>query len=119
MARVVSDLLDALPDQNLKALLLSGTAAPAALLTALGPPLLPGMISYGGYRLECALRSATLLGVFGLGGLGTELRLTLQSLAFNELWSGLWLLLAVMLLLRKSKLNLMLFLALLAKRKLT
>jgi phosphonate transport system permease protein len=57
------------------------------------------VISYSGYRLECALRSATLLGVFGLGGLGTELRLTLQSLAFRELWSGLWLLLAVMLLL--------------------
>lgn len=97
VARVVSDLLDALPDQNLKALLLSGTAAPAALLTALGPPLLPGLISYGGYRLECALRSATLLGVFGLGGLGNELLLTLQSLEFRELWSGLWLLLAVML----------------------
>ena len=33
--------------------------------------------------------------VFGLGGLGTELRLSLQSLEFRELWSGLWLLLAV------------------------
>ncbi|MFM7676333.1 MAG: PhnE/PtxC family ABC transporter permease [Synechococcus sp.] len=57
------------------------------------------MLSYGGYRLECALRSATLLGVFGLGGLGTDLRLTLQSLAFHELWTALWILLAAMLLL--------------------
>ena len=97
VARVVSDLLDALPEHNLEGLLAAGTAAPAALLTALGPPLLPGVISYGGYRLECALRSATLLGVFGLGGLGNELLLTLQSLQFHELWSGLWLLLAVML----------------------
>jgi phosphonate transport system permease protein len=48
------------------------------------------------------LRSATLLGVFGLGGLGTELRLTLQSLEFRELWCGLWLLLAAMLLLEQS-----------------
>jgi phosphonate transport system permease protein len=97
VARVVSDLLDALPERNLQGLLAAGTPAPAALLTALGPPLLPGLISYGGYRLECALRSATLLGVFGLGGLGNELLLTLQSLQFRELWSGLWLLLAVML----------------------
>ncbi|MFZ9147956.1 MAG: PhnE/PtxC family ABC transporter permease [Vulcanococcus sp.] len=97
VARVVSDLLDALPDQTLRALLLSGAPAPAALISALGPPLLPGLISYGGYRLECALRSATLLGVFGLGGLGNELLLTLQSLEFRELWSGLWLLLALML----------------------
>jgi phosphonate transport system permease protein len=47
------------------------------------------------------LRSATLLGVFGLGGLGTELQLTLQSLQFRELWTGLWVLAAVMLLLEQ------------------
>jgi phosphonate transport system permease protein len=99
VARVVSDLLDSLPERSLTALRGAGAPAPAALLTALGPPLLPGLLSYGGYRLECALRSATLLGVFGLGGLGTELKLTLQSLEFRELWSGLWVLLALMLLL--------------------
>ncbi len=94
VARVVSDLLDALPTANLEALRCGGAPGPAALLIALGPPLLPGVISYGGYRLECALRSATLLGVFGLGGLGNDLLLSLQSLQFQELWSGLWLLLA-------------------------
>jgi phosphonate transport system permease protein len=97
VARVLSDLLDALPTAGLEALRAAGAPAPAALLTAMGPALLPGVLSYGGYRLECALRSATLLGVFGLGGLGTDLKLSLQSLEFHELWSGLWLLLAVML----------------------
>jgi len=97
VARVVSDLVDSLEASRLEALQAGGAAAQAALLTALGPPLLPGLLSYAGYRLECALRSATLLGVFGLGGLGTDLRLTLQSLEFRELWTGLWLLLAVML----------------------
>jgi phosphonate transport system permease protein len=63
---------------------------------------LPQLLSYGSYRLECALRSATLLGVFGLGGLGIELRLTLQSLEFRELWTGLWLLFAAMLLLEQG-----------------
>jgi phosphonate transport system permease protein len=102
VARVVADLLDALPVATLAALRAGGAPALAALLTALGPALLPGVLSYGGYRLECALRSATLLGVFGLGGLGTELRLSLQSLEFRELWSGLWALLAVMLLLESE-----------------
>jgi phosphonate transport system permease protein len=97
VSRVLSDLLDALPTGGLEAMRAAGAPAPAALLTALGPALLPGVLSYGGYRLECALRSATLLGVFGLGGLGTDLKLSLQSLEFRELWSGLWLLLAVML----------------------
>jgi len=97
VARVVADLLDSLDTSRLEALRAAGAGGPAALLTALGPPLLPGLLSYGGYRLECALRSATLLGVFGLGGLGTDLRLSLQSIEFRELWTGLWLLLAVML----------------------
>ncbi|MEB3255889.1 MAG: phosphonate ABC transporter [Synechococcaceae cyanobacterium] len=97
VARVVADLTDALAVGPLEALRCAGAPAPAALLTALGPALVPGVLSYSGYRLECALRSATLLGVFGLGGLGTELRLSLQSLEFRELWSGLWALLAVML----------------------
>jgi phosphonate transport system permease protein len=97
VARMTSDLLDALPTGQLDALRAAGGGAVGALVTALGPPLMPQLISYGGYRLECALRSATLLGVFGLGGLGAELRLTLQSLNFRELWSGLWLLLAMML----------------------
>lgn len=102
VARVVADQLDALETSRLEALRCAGASAPAALLTSLGPPLLPALLSYGGYRLECALRSATLLGVFGLGGLGTELRLTLQSLEFRELWSGLWLLFAAMLLLEQA-----------------
>ena len=99
VARVVSDLIDALPTGNLNALRAAGAPAGPALITALGPPLLPQLLSYSSHRLECALRSATLLGVFGLGGLGTELRLTLQSLNFKELWSGLWVLLAAMVLL--------------------
>lgn len=102
VARVVADQLDALPTSGLEALRAGGVPAPLAMLTALGPKLLPVLVSYGGYRLECALRGATLLGVFGLGGLGNELRLTLQSLAFQEMWTGLWLLLAVMLLLETS-----------------
>jgi phosphonate transport system permease protein len=101
VARVVAYQLDALPVATLEGLRSAGAPAGPALLTALGPPLLPQLLSYSGYRLECALRSATLLGVFGLGGLGTELRLTLQSLAFRELWSGLWLLLLAMLLLEQ------------------
>lgn len=96
-ARVVAEQLDGLPRRNLEALQLAGAPAPAALLMALSPPLWPQLLSYGGYRLECALRSATLLGVFGLGGIGADLRLALQSLQFHEVWTSLWLLAAVML----------------------
>ena len=89
VARVLRDQIDSLDRRRLNAILQCGAGAPAALLTALAPPVQPILLSYGGYRLECALRSATLLGVFGLGGIGIELKLTLQSLQFGEFWTGL------------------------------
>ena len=45
VARVVADLLDGLDTSRLEALRCAGAPAPAALLTALGPPLLPGLLS--------------------------------------------------------------------------
>jgi phosphonate transport system permease protein len=92
VARVWRDQLDSLDRSSLIAQLQTGAQADAAMITTLAPAMTPSLLSYGGYRLECALRSATLLGVFGLGGLGTELQLSLQSLRFHEFWSGLWLL---------------------------
>lgn len=101
VARIWRDHLDSADHRPLDALISAGVHPLSALMTALNPGMGPVLLSYGGYRLECALRSATLLGVFGLGGLGTELQLTLQSLQFRELWTGLWVLAAVMLMLEQ------------------
>ena len=102
VARVFRDQIDSIDRRALSAILQTGATAPSALLTSLAPPLQAVLMSYGGYRLECALRSATLLGVFGLGGIGTELKLTLQSLQFQEFWSGLWLLILLSVLLEQG-----------------
>ncbi len=96
VARVLSNQLDALDHRALIAINQIGAKPFPGLITALGPPIIPIIASYSGYRLECALRSATLLGIFGLGGIGTDLQLTFQSLEFNEMWTGLWMLGLVM-----------------------
>ncbi len=92
IARVLSEQFDTLDSRDLIALRHTGASSFTAFLTALLPDILPIINSYGGYRLECALRGATLLGVFGLGGIGTEMQLTLQSLEFKEFWTSLWIL---------------------------
>ena len=102
VARVFRDQIDSIDRRALHAMLQTGATAASALLTSFAPPLQAVLMSYGGYRLECALRSATLLGVFGLGGIGTELKLTLQSLQFQEFWSGLWLLILLSVLLEQG-----------------
>ena len=118
MARVVSDLIDSRQHPGLPALRCIGAGTASTLLTALMPSVGVALCSHMAHRLECALRSALLIGVFGLGGLGTDLQLSLQSLQFQDLWSGLWLLAAVMAgleaLVRRSRAGAVLLLLLLA-----
>ena len=92
MARVVAEQIDSRNTPALIALQGGGAGVIATLLTALLPAFAASLGQHMAHRLECALRSALLLGVFGLGGLGTDLALSMQSLQFKELWSGLWLL---------------------------
>jgi phosphonate transport system permease protein len=68
-------------------------------MTAVIPAVSSAIKNHIGHRLDCALRSALILGVFGLGGLGTDLMLSLQSLQFHDMWSGLWLLAIAMVIL--------------------
>ena len=99
MARVVADQIDSHPSPALAALRGVGASPSTVLISALVPAVRTALLRHIGHRLDCSLRSAVLLGVFGLGGLGTDLMLSLQSLQFEELWSGLWVLAAVMILL--------------------
>ena len=92
LARVVSDQIDSRNPPAALALQRSGAGPGAAFVTAVLPSVGPTLMSHMAQRLDCALRSAVLLGVFGLGGLGTDLLLSLQSLQFREIWSGLWIL---------------------------
>ena len=96
MARLVRDLIDTRPSPPWRALISSGAPAISAVLTAITPSMAPELVQQMGQRLDCALRSAVMLGVFGLGGLGTDLMLSLQSLRFREVSSGLWLLAGLM-----------------------
>ncbi len=97
VAKVIGNQLDSLDQKPLIALRQGGGGTFSSIITTLLPPLIPKIKSYGGYRLECALRGATLLGVFGMGGIGTEMQLTLQSLEFREMWTSIWMLGGVML----------------------
>ena len=92
MARVIADQVDCHVSPAIPVLQGAGGTPWAVLLTGLVPPLAQPISDHIGHRLDCALRSALILGVFGLGGLGTDLSLSLRSLQFQEMWSGLWLL---------------------------
>ena len=100
-ARVISEQIDSFDIKPLIAIKQTGSNIMSSFITILLPKLIPIVATYGSYRFECAIRGVTLLGIFGLGGIGTELYLTLKSFEFSEMWTCLWMLWLVMILLEK------------------
>lgn len=89
-ARVFAGILDETSREALRALESSGVSPGKALLYGLLPQAFPDLLSYTFYRLECAIRSATVLGLIGAGGLGYQILLSLQSLRYEQVWTFLY-----------------------------
>lgn len=90
VAKVFAEILDETSQAPLQALLGAGVPPLAALLYGLMPQAFSNLLSYSFYRFECSLRSAAVLGVIGAGGLGYEILLSLQSLRYEQLWTGFY-----------------------------
>ncbi|WP_053714787.1 PhnE/PtxC family ABC transporter permease [Saccharothrix sp. NRRL B-16348] len=89
-AKVFSELLDEADRAPHDALLAAGARRSSAVLYGLVPSALGDLLSYAFYRLECAIRSATILGLVGTGGLGTELLDSFRALVYHEMWTLLY-----------------------------
>ena len=86
-AKVFGEILDGVPTGPLRSLRNAGSRRGPALAYGLLPGAMPLLLSYSFYRFECAIRSSVLLGVVGIGGLGQELVVSLQSRNWNEVWT--------------------------------
>lgn len=86
-AQVYAETFDGVPGGAHAALRRAGAPRTAAVLYALVPSASPLLLSYAFYRFECSLRSTVLLGFVGVGGLGQELVVSLQSRNWEEVWT--------------------------------
>jgi phosphonate transport system permease protein len=93
IAKVFSEIIDETNHDRLNALLNSGVSPSKAFLYGLLPLTFADMLSYGFYRFECAIRAAAVLGIVGVGGLGYQIFLSLQTLKFAQIWTLLFALL--------------------------
>jgi phosphonate transport system permease protein len=94
-AKVVGELVDEVAGGAYLALRVTGAGRVAALLYGVLPVAGADIVSYGFYRLECALRAAAILGIIGAGGLGFQLALSFQALRYEEMWTLTYALVAV------------------------
>ncbi|MFG0318453.1 MAG: PhnE/PtxC family ABC transporter permease [Planctomycetota bacterium JB042] len=95
LAKIFSELIDEAPRDAGEALRGAGAPALSVFAFALVPRAAPDMIAYTFYRFECALRSSAVLGFFGFPTLGLELRQSFRSTNYGEVWTYLYVLIAL------------------------
>ncbi len=85
--KVYGDIVDDADPQAFRALRAAGASRLSALTYGVAPAVRRDLVSYAFYRLECAVRSAAVLGIIGAGGLGFQLDLSFESLRYGEIWT--------------------------------
>ncbi len=97
LGRVYADLLEDVDPSPGEVLVASGGRRTSLVLFALVPQALPGLVSYSLYSLECAIRSASVLGFVGAGGIGQEIQLSMRLFEYRQVSTLLLALLGLML----------------------
>lgn len=98
LGRIYSDILNDVPKEPIKALRSSGATRLQILFYGYFPMARTDMISYTMYRFECAVRSSTIMSFVGLGGLGFQIQLALQDLNYNQVWTYVFFLIVLVVL---------------------
>lgn len=98
LGRIFADILNDVSSEPIKALKSSGASKLQLLFYGYLPIAIPNMLSYTMYRFECAIRSSTIMSFVGLGGLGYQINLSLNDLKYNEVWTFMFFLIALVLL---------------------
>ena len=86
-AKVISEQLELISPEIIESITILDGDKLSSLITLIWLPLIKIIRTFGFYRLECSIRSSAILGLFGVGGIGTSIFLSFQALNFNEMWT--------------------------------
>lgn len=85
IGKLYSELAESVEPKTIQAMRATGASRWAILLFAVIPQVGRQWIAYALFRLECNIRSGTILGVVGAGGLGSEIALSIRYFQFDKL----------------------------------
>lgn len=98
LGRIFADMLNDVPKEPISTLKSNGASRFHLLCYGYFPIAAADMLSYTMYRFECAVRSSAIMSFIGLGGLGFQIQLSLDDLKYNEVWTFMFFLIGVVLL---------------------
>lgn len=85
LAKLSSEQLEAVDPLPVEALRMTGAGRLTTLLLAIVPQARTGLVSLVLYQWECNIRTATIVGFVGAGGIGGALDLSLRLFRYSEL----------------------------------
>ena len=97
LGRIYSEVINDVPSEPLRALRASGASEWKVLLYGKFVMAMPDMLSYTFYRFECAIRAAAIMSFVGITGLGYQIQLSLDELLYDQVWTLLLFLIALIL----------------------
>ena len=84
LGRLYAEAIENIDPKPLEALRATGASHVQTILFAVLPQVLPQIVSYNLYWFEVGVRSATVLGMIGAGGIGFELVTTIRLYEFRQ-----------------------------------
>ncbi|WP_079509111.1 PhnE/PtxC family ABC transporter permease [Mesobacillus jeotgali] len=98
LGKIFADMLEDVRDEPIKALEAAGATRVQALWYGYLPMVRSNIVSYAFYRFECAVRSSAIMSFVGIGGLGYQIQLSLDDLQYNEVWTFVFFLILLVIL---------------------
>ena len=95
LGRIYAEFLEDVPEEPLVALQSAGASSLQVLVFGRLPMCLPDLVSYTFYRFECSVRAAAILSFVGIRGIGYEIQISLGDLLLGQVWTLLFVLLAI------------------------
>ena len=95
LAKIYSEMFEEHSRGAQLALQAIGAGSIAAFLTGLLPRVLPDLLTYTFYRLECAVRTAAVFGFVGIETIGYRIKLASDEFHYREVWTYLYVLFAL------------------------
>lgn len=89
IGKLYSELAESVDPRTVLSMRAMGASRLAILLFSVIPQVSRQWIAYALFRLECNIRSGTILGVVGAGGLGSEIALAIRYFQYDKLATAL------------------------------
>lgn len=83
--KLFAEVGEAVEPESIRALQRVGVKRTGLVMFGLLPQIWRQWASYSFYRLECSVRSASILGIVGAGGLGSEIALSVRYFQYEQL----------------------------------